>query len=107
MTDTATWVAACRAADVKKEDVKRWDHGKRSFAIFRTSDDEYYVTDDVCTHEYAHISDGFVVGHTIECPRHAGCFDFRTGEALGPPVCVNLKTYASKIEDGNVYVQVD
>ncbi len=106
MTETALWVLACQAADIKKEDVKRWEHGARSFAIYRTSDDGYYVTDDVCTHEYAHLSDGFVVGNTVECPRHAGCFDFRTGEALGPPVCVNLKTYLSKVENGSVYVQV-
>lgn len=107
MPDAPLWILACEAADVKKEDVKRWDHGKRSFAIFRTSDDNYYVTDDICTHEYAHISDGFVVGNTVECARHAGCFDFRTGEALGPPVCVNLKTYVCKVEDNRVYVQME
>lgn len=106
MSDNDNWVEACEAEDIDREDVRRWDHGDRSFAIFRTTDDQYYVTDDICTHEYAHISDGFVEGTTVECPRHAGCFDIRTGEALNPPVCVNLRTFPSKVEGGMVYVQI-
>lgn len=107
MTETATWVIACKASDIPKEDVKRWDHGSKSFALFRTADDEVFATDDICTHEYAHISDGFVMGNTVECPRHAGCFDISTGEALNPPACRNLKTYPAKIENGDVYLQID
>jgi 3-phenylpropionate/trans-cinnamate dioxygenase ferredoxin subunit len=107
MSKTETWIGACKAEDVEREDVRRWDHDNRSFAIFRTSDDQYYVTDDICTHEYAHISDGFVDGTTIECPRHAGCFDIRTGAALNPPACANLKTFRAKLEGGIVYVRVD
>ncbi|MBZ9603276.1 MocE family 2Fe-2S type ferredoxin [Phyllobacterium chamaecytisi] len=106
MTDTATWVAACKLNELPKEDVKRWDHGSKSFAVFRTADDRVFVTDDICTHEYAHISDGFVMGTTVECPRHAGCFDFRTGEALNPPACNRLKTYSAKVENGTVFVQI-
>lgn len=106
MSNNENWVEACKADAIPNEDVSRWDHEDRSFAIFRTADGEYYATDDICTHEYAHISDGFVEGTTVECPRHAGCFDIRTGEALNPPVCVNLKTFPVKIVDGMVYVNV-
>ncbi|AEG54290.1 Rieske 2Fe-2S domain-containing protein [Sinorhizobium meliloti WSM1022] len=107
MLDDRNWVKACDAKKVGREDVARWDHSGRSFAIFRTADDQYYATDDICTHEYAHISDGFVEGTTVECPRHAGCFDFRTGEALNPPVCVNLRTFPVKVVDGAVYIDID
>lgn len=100
------WVKAFNLKDVPQEDVRRWDYGSRSFAIFRTSDDTCYATDDICTHEHAHISDGFVMNHTIECPRHAGCFDFRTGEALNPPACVRLVTFPTKVEEEVIYVDV-
>lgn len=106
MSNEENWVKACKADSIPKEDVSRWDHGGRSFALFRTAEDEYYATDDICTHEYAHISDGFLEGTTVECPRHAGCFDIRTGDALNPPVCVNLKTFPVKIIDGVIYVRV-
>ena len=36
----------------------------------------------------------------IECPKHNGRFDYKTGEAKGAPVCVNLKTYPVKVEGG-------
>ncbi|WP_292277860.1 Rieske 2Fe-2S domain-containing protein [Mesorhizobium sp.] len=52
-------------------------------------------------------SDGFVSDTTVECPRHAGCFDFTTGEALNPPACVNLKIFAVRVEDGVIYVAID
>ncbi|RWI89843.1 MocE family 2Fe-2S type ferredoxin [Mesorhizobium sp.] len=106
MPDNSRWIKALNLTDIVPNDVKRWDYGSRSFAIFRTAEDRCYATDDICTHEYAHISDGFVMNHTIECPRHASSFDIRTGEALNPPACINLKTYATKIEDGVIYVDV-
>ncbi|MER8395311.1 MocE family 2Fe-2S type ferredoxin [Mesorhizobium sp. M1340] len=107
MSNNSNWIKALNVTDVPKNDVKRWDYGTKSFAIFRTADDQCYATADACTHENARMSDGFVMNHTIECPRHAGSFDFRTGEALNPPACINLKTYATKIEDGVIYVDVE
>lgn len=53
-----------------------------------------------------HLCDGLVMEHKIECPKHNGVFDYRTGEALRAPVCVNLKTYTTKVEDGRVYIEV-
>ena len=44
--------------------------------------------------------------HIIECPKHNGRFDYRTGEAKGAPVCVDLRTYPMKVEDGTVYIDV-
>jgi len=44
--------------------------------------------------------------YEIECPMHNGTFDYRTGTAKSPPVCVNLKTYAVKIENNRVLVDI-
>lgn len=38
MLDDRNWVKACDAKKVGREDVARWDHSGRSFAIFRTAD---------------------------------------------------------------------
>jgi 3-phenylpropionate/trans-cinnamate dioxygenase ferredoxin subunit len=103
MSSTA-WVEACLADDVTPEDVIRFDHGGRTFAIYRTEDDAWYATDGLCTHEKVHLADGLVMGTIIECPKHNGRFDVRTGEAKGAPVCVNLKTYTVKVEDGTVFI---
>ncbi len=102
----AEWVDACAADAIEKEDVIRFDHGDRTFAIVRTDDDRYFATDGYCTHEQAHLADGLVMGVIIECPKHNGRFDFRTGAAKGAPVCVDLKTYPVKVENGRVKLQL-
>jgi 3-phenylpropionate/trans-cinnamate dioxygenase ferredoxin component len=102
----AQWIEACVAGDIDAEDVKRFDHAGRTFAIYRSPDDNYYATDGFCTHEKAHLGDGLVMDNIVECPKHNGRFDYRTGEAKGAPVCVNLKTYAVKVEAGKVLIDV-
>jgi 3-phenylpropionate/trans-cinnamate dioxygenase ferredoxin component len=101
-----SWVAACQADEVDEEDVIRFDHGGRSFAIYRSPGDEYFATDGNCTHEQFHLADGLVMGDIIECPKHNGRFNYKTGEAKGAPVCVNLRTYPVKVESGTVYIQL-
>jgi 3-phenylpropionate/trans-cinnamate dioxygenase ferredoxin component len=100
------WIAACAADDIEEEDLIRFDHEDRTFAIYRSPDDEYFATDGLCTHEQVHLSGGLVMDHIIECPKHNGRFDYRTGEAKGAPACVNLKTYAVKVEDGAVLIDL-
>lgn len=101
------WIEACAADDIEPEDVVRFDHGDRTFAIYRSPDDRYYATDGYCTHEQAHLADGLVMGHIIECPKHNGRFDYRTGEAKRAPACIDLKTYPVKVENGMVLIEID
>ena len=102
-----SWIKTCNTDDIEPEDVMRFDHGGRTFAIYRTTDDKFYATDGLCTHEKVHLAGGLVMDHLIECPKHNGRFDFTTGQAKGAPVCVNLKTYAVKVEAGEVFLQPD
>lgn len=101
------WIAACKADDIMAEDVTGFDHGGRQFAIYRSPGNEYFATDGLCTHEAFELFDGFVMDDVIECPKHNGRFNYKTGEALGAPVCVNLKTYPVKVENGTVYIRID
>jgi 3-phenylpropionate/trans-cinnamate dioxygenase ferredoxin subunit len=100
------WVDACAADDIEPEDVLRFDHAGRTFAVYRTEDGRYFASDGLCTHEKVHLADGFVMGNIIECPKHNGRFDVRTGEAKGAPVCIDLATYPVKVEAGRVLLQI-
>jgi 3-phenylpropionate/trans-cinnamate dioxygenase ferredoxin subunit len=102
----AEWIEACGADDVDEEDVIRFDHGGKVFAIYRSPDDRFYATDGLCTHEQISLADGLVMDDIIECPKHNGRFNYKTGEARGAPVCVNLRTYKVKVEDGAVFIEV-
>lgn len=103
----SNWVKACEIGDVENEDVIRFDHAGRTFAVYRSPDDKFFATDGMCTHEKVHLADGLVMDHIVECPKHNGRFDYRTGEARGAPVCVNLRTYPVKVEDGAVYLGLE
>jgi len=102
----SNWIKACKTADIEPEDVIRFDHGDRTFAVYRTTDDKFYATDGLCTHQRVHLADGFVMDNLIECPKHNGRFDYTTGQAKGAPVCVNLKTYPVKVESDEVFIQI-
>jgi 3-phenylpropionate/trans-cinnamate dioxygenase ferredoxin subunit len=101
-----TWIAACSVDDVEPEDVLRFDHDGRSFAIYRSPDGAFYATDGYCTHEQTHLADGLVMDEIIECPKHNGRFNYMTGEALGAPVCIDLDTYPVKVEAGAVLIRI-
>jgi 3-phenylpropionate/trans-cinnamate dioxygenase ferredoxin component len=100
------WIEACAADAIDTEDVSRFDHSGKTYALYHSPDDKYYATDGLCTHEKIHLCDGLVMDHTIECPKHNGRFDYRTGAAKGAPVCINLKTYPVKVEDGKLFINI-
>ncbi|KFC71060.1 Nitrite reductase [NAD(P)H], small subunit [Devosia sp. LC5] len=100
------WIEACGAGDVDEEDVIRFDHEGRVYAIYRSPEDRYFATDGLCTHEQISLADGLVMDDIIECPKHNGRFNYKTGEAKGAPVCVNLRTYPVRVEGGMVFIEV-
>lgn len=91
------WIDACSTADIDEEDLIRWDHAGKTFAIYHSPDGEFFATAGLCTHENVHLCDGLVMGHQIECPKHNGRFDYRTGEAQRAPCVMALKTYPTRI----------
>jgi 3-phenylpropionate/trans-cinnamate dioxygenase ferredoxin subunit len=99
----STWIDVCGVDDLEDDDVMRFDHGSKTFAIYR-SGDKVYATDGLCTHEHVHLCDGLVMDNVIECPKHNGRFDIRTGKALGAPACINLVTYPAAVEDGLIRI---
>ncbi len=100
MTDELLKV--CSVQDIEREGVRRFDHGDKTFAIYRSPQGEFFATDGHCTHEKTHLADGLVIDYTIECPRHGGQFNYKSGEALGAPVCIDLRTYRVEVRDGQV-----
>ncbi|OZA11182.1 MAG: Rieske family ferredoxin [Rhodobacterales bacterium 17-64-5] len=100
------WIDACATSDIEPEDLIRFDHAGATYAIYHSPDGKFYATAGKCTHEDVHLSDGLVMDHVIECPKHNGQFDYRTGEARRAPVCVNLKTYKTRVEGARVLIEV-
>jgi 3-phenylpropionate/trans-cinnamate dioxygenase ferredoxin component len=101
------WMLACDAGDIDEEDVIRIDLAGRALAIYRSPEDTFHATDGICTHERADLADGLVMGDIIECPKHNGRFNYKTGEATRIPATVSLCTYPVKVDGGQVFVKLD
>lgn len=103
----SNWVKACAVDDIDEEDVVPFEHGGVEYALYRLEDDEFYASQAHCTHEQELLCGGLVMEGVIECPKHNGRFDVRTGKALGAPVIVDLRMFPAKASDGDVYVDLD
>ncbi len=77
----------------------------KEIAVYKL-DGMYYATHNICTHEYACLSDVYIEGDRIKCPFHQGYFHIPTGKAQGAPVTEDIPTYPVKEEGGEILVDV-
>jgi len=104
--DSDGWLEICAAADLDCEDVIRFDHGKRTFALIRDHQGMLFATDGICTHGNTHLADGLVKGKIIECPKHNGRFNFADGSPARAPICRGLATYPLEERRGRLWLNV-
>ena len=99
------WLEVAEESGIEVEDIVRFDHDDKSYCVYKL-EDGYYATDGYCTHETVHLEDGLVVDDEIECPMHQGIFKIKTGAAISPPACVDLKTYPVKVDNGKIFIKI-
>jgi 3-phenylpropionate/trans-cinnamate dioxygenase ferredoxin component len=101
------WIPTVAADDVNDEDVVPFSQDGTDYAIYRSPEGDFYATAGHCTHERQLLCDGLVMGGVIECPKHNGRFDYRTGKAMGAPVLEDVRTYPARLVGGVVEIEVD
>ncbi len=99
----ATWHRACRRADLKDGEPVGVKLADTSVGVFLV-DGACHAVHDVCTHEYALLSQGYQDGATVECPLHAAKFDVVTGKCLAGPAHEDVAVYPVKLEGDDVFV---
>ena len=104
--DDAGWVRAAARSDLVEGEVIGVEVAGHSIALYDV-DGNLFATDNICTHAYACLSDGWLDGEVIECPLHAARFDIRSGKVLDPPATEDLKTYPVRIVDDEIQVRLD
>jgi len=100
------WIPVAKRGDLEDGDVIEAVVGDHILAVYRLRD-EYFVTDGICTHQLAHLADGLVVGRIIECPKHQGRFDVRSGAPKGAPASTALHTYPVRVEGEDICAKLD
>ena len=100
------WAKVASVADVAEGQVRAVRLGDREIALYHLPGGEFRATDNICTHEYAQLSDGWLEEGCIECPLHAARFDIRTGKALCAPAETDLQVFEVKVEGGDLLLRV-
>jgi nitrite reductase/ring-hydroxylating ferredoxin subunit len=103
MTD---WVRVAAKGDVAEGACIGVRVGSKEVAIYHLPGGEFHATDNVCSHEYALLSDGWLENGCIECPLHAAQFDIRTGKAMSAPADEDIAVYKIKAEGDDLLVQL-
>ncbi len=91
--DGEGWISVCEAGKLGCSDVIRFDHGRKTYALYRGAACSLFATDGICTHGNVHLSEGLVKGDIIECAKHNGRFRLADGSPARAPICRGLATY--------------
>ncbi len=101
------WVRACARYDIDTEDLIRYYHDGRTFAIHRSPGDKFCCTDGLCTHVEVHLADSLVMDHVIECLGLDGQFDNRKGEPKHASARDLLQTCPVQVTGDDVLIGQD
>lgn len=99
------WIAVATADSVGEGAVVPVQAEGKSVALYLV-EGQFYATDNVCTHGHALLSDGWLDGYEVECPLHGGRFDIKTGLGLCAPITEDIRSYSTRVIDGQVQIKL-
>ena len=77
------------------------------FVALCNVDGEFHAFEDICTHQFTHLSEGEFKDVQVTCPLHGAKFDVKTGAAKSLPAVKPVPKHEVKVENGNVYVALN
>ena len=99
------WACVAQTDDLEDEEALGVQVGETTVALYKV-EGAFFATHGICSHEFAHLAEGFLEGCEIECPLHQARFDVRTGQAMCRPAPEPIQVYPVKVVGGDVYVKV-
>ncbi len=106
MEKTRQFVTVARVGDVKKGQVKTFTVDGHDLALCNV-EGTYFATQNLCTHDYGPLGEGEMIDYEIECPRHGGRFDVRTGAVTVMPPMFPIKTFPVRGEGDAIQIALD
>ncbi|MGH3066573.1 MAG: Rieske (2Fe-2S) protein [Gaiellaceae bacterium] len=62
---------------------------------------------DMCPHRQCSLAEGGLEGTVVTCPCHGSQFDVTTGERLRGPAVRGVRTFAVRVEAGDLQVEIE
>ncbi len=98
----------CSVQDLPDGQARLFVLGDTPICVVRILD-RIFAIGDTCSHAEISLSEGEVLVDEceIECWKHGSSFSLETGEPLTLPATKPVPTYPVRIDDGDVYVEVE
>lgn len=106
MRSLSKWITVCKTSQLKKGEMLDFDHDDKKILIANL-DGKIYASDRICTHADADLSTGILAEDGVTCPLHLSTFNLKTGVPENLPAEVPLKIYNVKIEQNEIYIEVN
>ena len=98
-----SWVPVGPAGSIPPGDFATVEVDGSLVAVFNVNG-EFLAVEDVCTHDGGGLAGGQLEGDHVICPRHGARFCLRSGRALTPPAYEPVRTFGTRVVDGQVEV---
>jgi 3-phenylpropionate/trans-cinnamate dioxygenase ferredoxin component len=101
-------LTVCRADELPEGAMRLVEVDGEKIGVFNC-EGEILAIEDRCSHDDGPLAEGEFDAETctVECPRHGSLFDLRTGNPKTLPAYVPVRTFAGRVEDGEVKLEVD
>ena len=101
----AHFIPVCSLDELPQGSSKAIRINSEAIALFRLDDNSVFAVENFCPHIGAPLDNGIVEDCSITCLWHGWSFDLKTGASTNCPG-VKIKTYAVKIEEEQVWLEL-
>ena len=98
-------IKLCSKTDFYENDMLEIVYDQHSYLVARVNE-EYFVVDNMCSHEDSELILGCLKDKTIKCSLHGSYFDLQTGVALNEPADEPIKAYKTIVKENNICIEL-
>jgi nitrite reductase/ring-hydroxylating ferredoxin subunit len=99
------FLTLAKADEIADGEVRAFDAKGTAVAVANVGG-SFFAFEDTCTHRQCSLAEGELEETTIICPCHGSEFDIRTGEVVNPPARDPVRSFETKVEDGQIQVSI-
>lgn len=99
------WTSVGKISDIAEGQSRIFSVEGKEIAVFN-SKGNFHALDNRCPHRGGPLGEGYLDGAEVTCPWHAWTFDVTTGKCATEP-STKQKTFKTKIENGEIFVETD
>ena len=97
-------IKVAQASEIKPGEMTAVMRGDEQILLVNVDGIVFCAIDNVCSHDYACLSDGKLNGVEVECPLHGGSFNAYTGQPINPPATNPVRQFQVIVEGDDIFV---